>query len=87
MLCAAGIRPTLTHMPHPPPPSPQVPVPPALQASSSSQKEYSFDYERRVLQEEGSKSVDTFLQKAEVCVGGWGGGCVWGGGVEGEGGG
>ena len=41
-------------------------VPAALQASSSSHKDDSFDFERKVMQEDASKSIESFMQKPEV---------------------
>jgi hypothetical protein len=43
-----------------------VQVPPALAAVSTPQKDFDFDYERRVMQDEASTSIDTFIKKAEV---------------------
>jgi len=45
--------------------APPVQVPPALAASTASQRDFDFDYERKVMQDEASTSVDTFLKKAE----------------------
>ncbi|KAI8467309.1 MAG: hypothetical protein J3K34DRAFT_430993 [Monoraphidium minutum] len=44
---------------------PLVTVPPALEASSRPQRDFDFDYERTVMQQEGSSLVDRFLAKPE----------------------
>jgi hypothetical protein len=48
----------------------KVTVPPALEASSRPQRDFDFEYERKVMQQEGSGLVDRFLGKAEVGAGG-----------------
>jgi hypothetical protein len=66
--------------PDPPPPAArrpaaQVQVPPALEASSRpQQRDFDFDYERTVMQQEGGGLVERFLGKPEVRGGGGHGG-------------
>lgn len=48
-------------------PAPQVTVPPALEAGTrSQQRDLDFEFERKVMQQEGSGLVDRFLGKPEV---------------------